>query len=374
MPLQVSREAKARATWPSGSSAERGAISLHGWPSAAAVRGPISAMNSSESSVKRPSASICQTKRSGWRRSRRRSQRRLPWRAIGFAATGRPAFRHSVLRRRRGGGARTGGAAGCGAAAGRRRRRSAVILQLAWRRRARRPVSRRAKASPAARSMHRRRCARARSCRRHRSPSAWPCRPAPWRRAASRRARRAMWRGRARSAPPASRAAARRRPRTARAASSQPASSRCACSASESRGPAASVATTRMAGVRSASMIREQVHISAPPKRPPKPRSRSSRGAAPCGSVPASRAICSAAEPLGSMVWPVSAADDAALKIAAAAGLPHRMRVASALHSHAGMSPVAYGARRGSLRKPRRDPCSLIHALPPQPISSVCRI
>ena len=54
-----------------------------------------------------------------------------------------------------------------------------------------------------------------------------------------------------------------------------------------------------------------------------------------------------------------------ALKIAAAAGLPQRIRVASALHSHAGTSPVAYGARRGSLRKPRRDPCSLIHALAP---------
>src|SRR5205814_9694684 len=57
--------------------------------------------------------------------------------------------------------------------------------------------------------------------------------------------------------------------------------------------------------------------------------------------------------------------DDVALKIAAAAGLPQRIRVASALHSHAGMSPVAYGARRGSLRKPRRDPCSRIHAIPP---------
>ena len=110
---------------------------------------------------------------------------------------------------------------------------------------------------------------------------------------------------------------------------------------SEARGPAFSVATTRMAGVRSASEIREQVHISAPPMRPPNPRSRSSRGAAPCGSVPARRAICSAAEPLGSMVCPVSAVDEAALKIAAAAGLPQRIRVASALHSHAGMSPVA---------------------------------
>jgi hypothetical protein len=37
----------------------------------------------------------------------------------------------------------------------------------------------------------------------------------------------------------------------------------------------------------------------------------------------------------------VSAVDDAALKIAAAAALPHRIRVASALHSQAGMLPVA---------------------------------
>ena len=99
------------------------------------------------------------------------------------------------------------------------------------------------------------------------------------------------------------------------------ASRRFACSASESFGPAASVATTRIAGVRSASMIRAQLQSSAPPKRPPKPRSRSSRGGAPCGSVPASRAICSAAEPLGSMMWPVSADGEAALKIAAAVGI-----------------------------------------------------
>ena len=133
-------------------------------------------------------------------------------------------------------------------------------------------------------------------------------------------------------------------------ASSEPVSSRFACSASESFGPAASVATTRIAGVRSASMMRAQLQSSAPPKRPPNPRRRSSLGAAPCGSVPASRAICSAAEPLGSIVWPVSADGEAALKIAAAVGLPHRMRVASALHSHTGTWLVAYSASRGSLR------------------------
>ena len=127
--------------------------------------------------------------------------------------------------------------------------------------------------------------------------------------------------------------------------------------------PAASVATTRMAGVRSASEIREQVHISAPPMRPPKPRSRSSRGAAPCGSVPASRAICSAAEPLGSMVCPVSAVDEGALKIAAAAGLPQRMRVASALHSQTGMSPSGIGRQARIAQKAKERPL-LTHSRP----------
>ena len=68
-PDQVSREASARSTCPSGSSESVAAISPHGRPSTAAVRGPISRMNSSEVMVKRPSASICQTKRSGGRRS-----------------------------------------------------------------------------------------------------------------------------------------------------------------------------------------------------------------------------------------------------------------------------------------------------------------
>ena len=88
-------------------------------------------------------------------------------------------------------------------------------------------------------------------------------------------------------------------PSNSASGSSLPASRRSACSESERRLPAASVATTRIAGVPSASRIREQPHISAPPMRPPKPRSRSSRGAEPCGSVPASRAICSAAELFG---------------------------------------------------------------------------
>ena len=65
----MARVATARATWPSGSSCVTDAMNGHGWPISAAVRGPMIARNSSESMVKRPSGSICQTKRSGWRRS-----------------------------------------------------------------------------------------------------------------------------------------------------------------------------------------------------------------------------------------------------------------------------------------------------------------
>ena len=69
MPLQVSRVAIARATWPSGSRSIADAMSPTAGRAARRCAVPISAMNSSESMVKRPSASICQTKRSGWRRS-----------------------------------------------------------------------------------------------------------------------------------------------------------------------------------------------------------------------------------------------------------------------------------------------------------------
>ena len=65
MPLQVSRVATARATCWSGSSFSSAAISLHNRPNAAVVCGPVNSMNSSEPTTKRPSASICQTKRNG---------------------------------------------------------------------------------------------------------------------------------------------------------------------------------------------------------------------------------------------------------------------------------------------------------------------
>ena len=60
-------------------------------------------------------------------------------------------------------------------------------------------------------------------------------------------------------------------------------------------------------GLLSASAMREHRQISVPPKLAPKPRSRSSRGAPPCGSVPARRAICAAAGWLGSKRMAASA-------------------------------------------------------------------
>ena len=65
MPLQVSRDSIARATRPSGSSARADAISRHGRPMSAAVRAPATSVKSREASVKRSSASMVQTKRSG---------------------------------------------------------------------------------------------------------------------------------------------------------------------------------------------------------------------------------------------------------------------------------------------------------------------
>ena len=81
-----------------------------------AVGDPISAMNSSEPTVKRPSASICQTKRSGWRRSataclgsRRRGREwpapGPPPRSGSGAVAGAARAPRAVLRLRGGGGA-----------------------------------------------------------------------------------------------------------------------------------------------------------------------------------------------------------------------------------------------------------------------------
>src|SRR2546426_11692006 len=70
MPVQVSRVATALRTRPSGSCPNASAISRHGRPKPAAVRGPIRPVNSPGSSEKRPSASIRHVKRNGcWRGS-----------------------------------------------------------------------------------------------------------------------------------------------------------------------------------------------------------------------------------------------------------------------------------------------------------------
>ncbi len=63
MPLQVSRDASARAIWPWSSSLSRSAISAQGRLSTAAVFGPTSLAKSLMPTVKRVAASICQTKR-----------------------------------------------------------------------------------------------------------------------------------------------------------------------------------------------------------------------------------------------------------------------------------------------------------------------
>ena len=91
MPLQVSREAKARATWPSGSRPSAVAISLHGWPSAAAACGPISALNSSESTVKRLIVVHLPDEAKRLAAFARRSQSRLP--RLGLAGVRRGRLR-----------------------------------------------------------------------------------------------------------------------------------------------------------------------------------------------------------------------------------------------------------------------------------------
>ena len=89
MPLQVSREAKARATWPSGSRPSAVARSLHGWPSAAAACGPISVLNSSESSVKRLVVVHLPDEAERLAAFARRLQSRLP--RLGWPGAARPA-------------------------------------------------------------------------------------------------------------------------------------------------------------------------------------------------------------------------------------------------------------------------------------------
>ena len=119
--------------------------------------------------------------------------------------------------------------------------------------------------------------------------------------------------------------------------------------------PARSVDSTRMPALLSAKVMRETMQISVPASGAPKPRKRSRRAkgsdrpAPPCGSVPASRATCTAAECLASNRKSAAAAGVAASKMAAPVGLAHRMRLPSALHSQAGCGLMAWAASRGSL-------------------------
>ena len=114
--------------------------------------------------------------------------------------------------------------------------------------------------------------------------------------------------------------------------------------------PARSVDTTNMAALLSASVMREHRHINVPPMPAPKPRSRSSRGAPPCGNVAASREICAAAAWRGPKRNAATAAGEVASKIDAPVGLAHRIFLPSALQSQTGAGLSACDANRGSRR------------------------
>ena len=96
------------------------------------------------------------------------------------------------------------------------------------------------------------------------------------------------------------------------------------------------------------SLMREHRQIRVPPKLAPKPRSRSNRGAPPCGKVPARRAICTAATWRGSNSRAAIAPGEGASKIAAPVGFAQRMRSASALQSQTGAGLSACAASCGS--------------------------
>ena len=140
---------------------------------------------------------------------------------------------------------------------------------------------------------------------------------------------------------------------------SKSASKRRARSGNASSSPARSIETTRMAKS-SSNVMREQRQVSVPSASAPKPRSRSRRAAPPCGSVPASWPICAAAGCSRSKRCAPRAPGDAAPKIAAAAALAQRMRVASALQSHTGDGFSACAASRWSLRQVNSMPVPLI--------------
>ena len=304
-------------------------MSLHGWPSAAAVCGPISVLNSSESSVKRLSSSICQTKRSGWRRS--------------------PGVCEAGCR----GSAGRGGA--CRLAFGRRGGDGAAMrrcrlgwLQLAARlRRGRRfdgvqrlrPATQR---SPAAPSM-----LRCRSVRCEILPASLsPCGAAGGQRRGGERERRRARRGL--SARPS--LAWRRRRRVQQRAVGRKQRERLVAAGEQplrllrQRQTRPGLFGRDHQDGRRAIGQRRSASRCTSARRPCVRRNRAAApAAAPRHAAACRRAARSAARPSPwdrwcdrSVRWTMRA-----LKIAAAAGLPQRIRVASALHSHTGMSLVA---------------------------------
>ncbi len=322
MPLQVSRAASAAAIWPCGSSLSSAAISAQGRSSTAAVFAPSRRVNSSVPSVKRLAASICQTKRKGKRCGRASA-------AAGLGAVGGAWTAATIA-----GAAAAAGfaAAGCWPAAV-AVSSSVKALPAPSLSNVTGPAAMSPLASPL--SVASRASLSA--------PSAIRSRPLP---------KRCCAEGVISiSSPSAVKIAA---------GSSISASRRCARSGKLKSLPARSVETTSTPAVLSASAMRVQMQMSVPPKLAPKPRRRSSRGAPPCGSVPASRAIWAAAGWLGSNGIAAAPAGVTASKIAAALGLAQRMAFASVLHSHTGDGLRACAASRGSVRQVNWNSAPLI--------------
>ncbi len=301
MPLQVFCAASASATSLPASSLSAAAILFQGQLSSAAVFGPSSREKVSATWMKRPVASICQTKRKGDR----------------FACVGTMAGAAATSGASA---ARASGAAAAAAAVNimsRKNFASAPSLSSVTRPAAispsARPLSVASRASFSAPSAIRSRLSASRAC-----TSGLPSTHSP---------------SAVNSAAGKSRS---RRMRRAR-------------SAATNSWPARSVDTTRMPVPLLANVRREHRQISVPPRLAPKPRSRSSRAALPCGSVPASRATCTAAGCLASKRKAATAAGEVASKIAAPVGFAHSMRLASALHSQTGCGLMACGASRASL-------------------------
>ena len=130
-------------------------------------------------------------------------------------------------------------------------------------------------------------------------------------------------------------------------------------SASESSGPACSVAAIRIASAPSLSCVRAQRQVSVRSRPAPKPRRRSKRLAPSSGRVAASLTTC-AATSLPSKRQAANAAGVSAPKIAAPVGLAKRIRVPSSDHAQAGHGPSASGARRGSRSQNSPEMASLI--------------